>query len=125
MAYWSAVICDPFQFAAYFGLGYLYHSVGLAERATAMCKMSEEAEEMLLKADEKDISDQNRVAKEEAHLAELRNLRNYLKKEIGLPHEPLKELSNKGFCFHRQKEVEPTFHGCCPKCGEFLIGLDL
>jgi tetratricopeptide (TPR) repeat protein len=125
VAYWSAIVCDPFQFPAYVGLGYLYHAVGLAERAKGMVKMSEEAEEMLLKADEKDISDQNRIAKEEAHLAELRNLRNYLKAEIGLPHEPLQELKEKGICPRCQKEVEPTFHGTCPECGEFLIGLDL
>jgi len=121
MAYWSAITCDPFQFAGYNGLAWIYHSLGLKDRAIEMCKLFDEVEKTLLQTSETSLNYHLQAIKE--GLPEMRNAFNYVKDELGLPHEPLQELKETGLCPKCNKTVVPTFHGCCPECGEFLIGI--
>ena len=123
LGFWAATYCDPFQLAAYNGLGWLYHTIGLTNRAVEMCQELDRVIQLLIDAPDEVLSEQNKLRRAENDLAKMRNVINYLKKEVGLPHEPLLEIKNTSYCLYCSKDVEPTMHGTCPECGNFLPDL--
>ena len=87
IGYWSAILCDRYQFAAYIGLIGLYRAVGLPGRVEEMCHLYDDVEEELRRADTSVLSDQNQLRRTDAEMGKMRSTLNLLKEQIGLPYD--------------------------------------
>ena len=148
IAYQSAIICAPLNLANYVSLAGFYFA-GLTQTsknwAMEVCVLFDQVEEKLLKTENDALSAQNRLLKENHNslLTRLRDNINGMKVALGLEVTLRPEIVEKESAEHSgerglprdsvhskapkqvqcnkcAKMVIPTFHNCCPECGEFL-----
>lgn len=119
IAHLSAILCDQYQLPAYNAIGWLYHEVGMDDKAIEWCRRYDEVETLLRQTNDSELTDHDLAAKEAVE--EISNLVNYLKEELGLPHAPLEPIVEKGLCPKCGNFVVPTTAGTCPECNVAVV----